>query len=216
MNSSRVALIGGGGHARVLTETLVSLDLAVQIVVAPKSESNSSSETVVFASDQNFIERFGPDEVVLVNAVGSLPRDSELRKRLYYWYSEKKYVFLTIVSPLAYVSPSAVLGPGVQVNAGAIIQAGARLGENCIVNTGAIIEHDCVLGDHCHVAPGAVLSGGVTLGASAHVGTGAKLIQGLEIGRYSVIGAGAVVTNDVPSGTTFVSRESLAVRASYE
>ena len=119
--------------------------------MAPKSENNSSSETVVFASDQNFIERFGPDEVVLVNAVGSLPRDSELRKRLYCWYS-KKYVFLTIVSPLAYVSP---LRCWVLECKSTLEQLFKRVPprENCIVNTGAIIER-LRLGDHCHVTPG--------------------------------------------------------------
>ena len=103
----------------------MSLDLAVQIVVASEAKTIVHLKQFFFPVIR-FIERFGPDEVVLVNAVGSLPRDSELRRSVLLVCS-RKLRFLTVVSPSAYVSPSALLGPGVQVNAGAIIQAGAQL-----------------------------------------------------------------------------------------
>jgi len=216
VNSPRIALLGAGGHARVLVETLASSGQNAEVVIASEAEKSAFNTIEFFSSDQDFIERYDPDSVVLVNGLGSVPGDNGLRKDLFCWYAQQNYTFLTVISPSAYVSPSALLGQGVQVNAGAIIQAGVFVGENCIVNTGAIIEHDCVIGDHCHVAPGTVLSGGVTLGGSVHVGTGARLIQGLDIGCNSVIGAGAVVTENISCDTTFVSRGSLAVRASHE
>ena len=35
--------------------------------------------------------------------------------------------------------------------AGAVIQAGARLGENVLVNAGAVVDHDAEVGDDAHL-----------------------------------------------------------------
>ena len=44
------------------------------------------------------------------------------------------------------------------IGAGAIVQAGARVGEDTLINTGASVDHDCVVGPHVHVGPGVTLS----------------------------------------------------------
>jgi len=88
--------------------------------------------------------------------------------------------------------------------AGAVVQAGCRIGENVIVNTRASIDHDCDIEAHAHVAPGAVLSGCVHVGERAHIGAGATVIQGLTIGAGAIVGAGAVVVDGIPDGVTVV------------
>jgi len=108
----------------------------------------------------------------------------------------------TFVHRRAWVSPSAVLGPGTVVMAGAIINAEARLGAGVIVNTGAIVEHECVVGDYAHLSPGSALGGGARVGARTHVGLGASVLQLARIGDDCVVGAGAVVLKEVASGLT--------------
>ena len=217
VNNLKTTLIGSGGHARVLTEALRALDVSVDIVVSKNAFSSSSPEGVeFFDSDCSFLSSYAADQVILVNALGSLPGDRSSRKRLFELYRSRGYRFRTVVSPLAYVAPSVMLGEGTQVNAGAIVQAGAVIGANAIVNTGAIVEHDCVIGDHCHIAPGAVMSGGVELGSAVHVGAGARVIQGVSIGRGTVIGAGATVIEDIGAEKTYVSRLTLAVEVRNE
>ena len=114
-------------------------------------------------------------------------------------------------APLAtVVHPSAILGPRVAIEAGAIVCPGAmlscdvRVGRAAIVNYGAMVGHDGVLGDACFIAPGVHIAGNVTVGARSEVGIGASVLQGVTIGSSAVVGAGAVVLRDVPDGVTVV------------
>lgn len=109
-----------------------------------------------------------------------------------------------LIHPHACVSPTATLGDGSVVMAGAIVSAHVAMGELGIVNTRASIDHDCILGDCVHIAPGVTLAGGVTVGNGTLIGVGASILPGLCIGDNSVIGAGAVVIHDVPSHCTVV------------
>lgn len=137
-----------------------------------------------------------PDEVELINGIGSLP-GNPLRAELFARYRALGYRFARVVSAKAMVSDYAVLEEGVQVMVGAIIQAGTRIGANSIINTGAIVEHDCMVGNNSHIAPRAVLCGDVTLGEYVHVGSAATIIQGVKVGNETVIGAGSILTSDL-------------------
>lgn len=149
------------------------------------------------------IQEYAPDSVELVNGIGSIA-STQKRREIYEKFKKDGYSFAAVVHPTATVMDGVVLGEGVQVMAGAVIQIGCTIGDNTIVNTGAIVDHDCIIGEHVHIAPGAVLSGDVYLGAGCHVGTGATVIQGIDIGKNATIGAGAVVIKGVPNGKLVV------------
>lgn len=107
-----------------------------------------------------------------------------------------------LIHPAAAVSPSAEIGRGSVVFAGAIVNASAEIGEAVILNSGAIVEHDCRVADGAHISPGAVLAGGVDVGTRSWIGAGATLIPGVVLGADVTVGAGAVVLHDVPDGQT--------------
>jgi len=193
----RIILLGSGGHAKVLLETLRRGGREIVGITDPVRPPGSSWENVAVLGDDSVISRFAVDDVILVNGIGSLPKDSGLRAKLYNEFVAQKYRFETVIDPFAIVAGSVLCRAGAQVMAGAIIQAGTVIAENAIINSGAIVEHDCVIGCHVHVAPGAVLSGNVEIGNNVHIGTGAVIIQGIRIGAGSIVGAGSVVTRDI-------------------
>ena len=182
-----VIVLGAGGHASVLVDMLRSQGVVPLALVAPTADApRAALAGIPLWHDEEILTHL-PDEVELVNGIGSLP-GNPLRAELFARYRALGYRFASVVSTKAMVSDYAVLEEGVQVMAGAIIQAGARIGANSIINSGAIVDHDCHLGDDNHVAPGAVT------GERVHIGTGAVVIQGISIGSDAVVGAGATLT----------------------
>jgi UDP-perosamine 4-acetyltransferase len=192
-------LIGGGGHAAVVLEAIRAsgmVDPQGVLDADPARRGGALFGVPIVGGDGEWpalvvrgIRRF-------VSAIGSTG-DTSVRRRVFEQMVAQGGVGLTIRHPTAVVAPSAQLGAGCQILAGAIVNTGASIGRNVIVNTGAIVEHDCRIGDHVHLATGCRLAGGVTIGEGTHVGIGATVIQGIKIGRDAVIAAGAVVIRDV-------------------
>lgn len=195
-----VIVLGGGGHALVLIEMLELLNIEIiGVVVRDPGAAHIHGYPVIGNDDAVFGYR--PESVRLVNAIGST-RQPHARRRLFTRFKTSGYTFARLIHPAAVISSKAVIGEGVQVMAGAVLQPGCRIGDNVIVNTRAVIEHDSVIGSHTHISPGAVLAGGVTVGETVHVGAGATVIQGITIGDNSLVAAGAVVVSNVPQDAT--------------
>lgn len=192
-------ILGAQGHAAVVIELIHSLGGTVAGCVGPPQETPFGLP--LLGEDDWLKDREG--EFQLANGIGGIG-DNAIRARVFERLEAQGFAFPKLIHPRATVSTSAIVGDGVQVMRGAIVQARTRIGANAIVNTGAIVDHDCVLGAHSHVAPGATLSGGVTLGEAGHIGTGATVIQNIAIGDRAIIGAGAVVTANVPGGVTVI------------
>lgn len=196
-----MVILGAGGHARVLLETLRALGVPVIGFIAPSSEGSRLGDVPWLGGDAALL---GLDESVqLVNGVGSAG-SAQRRAAVHAMGEAAGLRFRTLVHPRAIVDGSAELGAGAQILAGSLVGVAARIGADVIVNSGAIVEHDCVVGAHTHIASAAVLAGDVSIGESTHIGLGARVIQGVTIGSACVIGAGAVVLDDVPDGATAV------------
>ena len=73
------------------------------------------------------------------------------------------YILPVLRHATAYVSPSAVLGPGTVVLPHANVMAGVRAGRCCIINTGSVADHDSRLEDGCHLCLNGVAKAGATL-----------------------------------------------------
>ncbi len=193
-----VIILGAGGHAKVLIDTLLLRAVAITGIVDPDPKKHGTGILgVPVIGNDDVVHEHEPGAVLLVNGVGSIERPV-LRKQLFDKFTARGFTFASVLHPSAVIAKDALLAEGVQVMAGAIIQPGCVIGRNSIINTRASVDHDCTIADHVHVAPGVTLSGGVSVGEQVHIGTGATVLQGVRIGRNSTIGAGAVVLHDVP------------------
>lgn len=196
-----VIIIGGGGHAKVLLEILRIMSIKV-IGVTEKEQGNCKIDLPFLGQDE-IIFSYLPEELLLVNGIGSTG-DNNIRKKVYDRFTSVGYEFMTLVHPSAIIAKDVVLNKGVQVMAGGIIQPGSFIGENTIINTKASIDHDCIVGKNIHIAPGVTISGNVRIAEDVHIGTGATIIQNVSIDKSSIVGAGSVVTKDIGSRKTVV------------
>jgi len=193
-------VLGGGGHAAVLIESLRASGLDVVRAILDQNQYLWGKELLgipILGGDAllpTLVEKGADCFVVGVGMIDN----SRTRRRLYEYGLSLHLEPLSVVHPTAFISPSARLGKGCQLLAHSIVNTRAVLGNNVIINSGAIVEHDCVLGDHAHMATGALISGGVEIGSGTIIGLGASVLQGVRIGKESIIGAGAAVVKDVP------------------
>lgn len=200
MMNHEVFVIGSGGHAKVLIAMLDRLGVPVAGVVDADPERYGAGVLGrPILGDDSVMFAYPPERVELINGIGGTG-PAALRAQVQERFTARGYRFRTVIDPSAMVAADVIMGEGVQVMAGAIIQPGVRIGMGAIVNTRAAVDHDCELGDFVHVAPGAVLSGNVRVGARTLVGVGAVVRQGVMIGEAVLIGAGAAVVNDLPAG----------------
>lgn len=202
--SKPIIVLGRGGHAKVVIDSLLSGSIPVTGIVDrdPVAVGDSIYGVPVIGGDE-LVFSFPYDEIKLVNGLGSIALPLA-RTRLFESFAASGYSFANVIHPSAIIASDAELGEGCQIMAGAVIQPGCRLGCNVIINTRVAVDHDCTIGDHVHLAPGVTLSGGVTVSEGVHIGTGATVIQGVHIGSGSLIAAGAVVIHDIPSDSTAI------------
>jgi mannose-1-phosphate guanylyltransferase len=89
------------------------------------------------------------------------------------------------VAASAQVGPLVVLGSGVRVGEGSVVERsvvlqGAEIGAGCVLRD-CIVAAGARVGDRSHISGGAVLGEGVTIGADNVVTRGARVFPGVEI-----------------------------------
>ena len=177
-------LIGAGGHAKALVETLRASGQSVSAYVDPKPAAwlqsrHFSDDADVEPSDGNIALGIGGvDPAGLHRRLGLLDR-----------YLQRGFEAAPVIHGAAYVSSDAFLEPGVAVLGGAIVQPGVTIGRGAIVNSGAIVEHDATIGAGTHIAPGAIVLGDCRIGDCCMIGSGAIVLQACSIPADTLVPA---------------------------
>ncbi len=200
MNTKRLAILGAGGHGRVVADAaLLAGWNEIHFFDAAWPQRKENSHWPIVGNSQSLIDQLEQYEGVIV-AIG----DNQIRWEEHTKLVNKNAKLVSIIHPSAQLSPYAAIGCGTVVLAKAVINIDAKIGDACIVNTGSTIDHDCIVEHAVHVCPGVNVSGGVSVGFGVWIGVGVSIKQGVSIGRKSMVGAGAVVIADVLDCLTVV------------
>lgn len=199
----RISIYGASGHGKVVLDILNSTKEYKLGYVFDDDETLKSFKNcnIDISLDVKKLQEFP-----LVFTIGNNRTRKEIVEKI------KHRVAPPMIHSNAVKSPSAIVGDGTVVMAGAVINADVKIKKHVIVNTGAVVEHDCLLDDYVHISPNAALAGDVHVGEGCHIGIGAQVIQGIKIGKWTTIGAGAVVIRDVPDGATAVGNPARFIK----
>jgi len=193
--NEKIILIGGGGHCKSCIDVIEQEDrfTIAGIVDVPEKKQHNVLGYSVIGSDadlEELIKTF-PNVLITVGQIKSATR----RMELFSYLKQIGAHFPMIQSPLAYISSHAQVAEGTIVMHHALINAGARVGRNCIINNKALIEHDAVIEDHCHISTGAVVNGGVIIGRGSFFGSGTVAVENASIPANSFIKANSLILN---------------------
>jgi len=202
MSSPTVAVIGAGGHAKVVASTVMA----------------AGHQVVGFYDDDS--QKWGSHifDIPVIGSVSELTSENcshaiigigsnEVRKHL---AQQLDLDWITVVHPFAWIHPDVSLGVGTVVCAGAIVQPYAQIGSHVILNTKASVDHHCYVGDYVHIAV-SHLAGGASADEGAFLALGSIVLPGVRVGAWATLGAGSVATKDVPPRTTAVGIPARAI-----
>lgn len=193
-----VILIGGGGHAESIIDSIQTL--GEYKIAGILDNYKKTGETVlgvkIIGTDRD-LERLRQKGLkYAVIAIGSIG-NTGTRRGIYELCKKTRYELPNIIDKSSIVSQTVHMGDGNFIGKGAVINSGAVIGNGCIINTGAIIEHGCTIGDFAHIAPGSVLCGNVSIQENAHIGAHSTILQNVTIGYDTIIGAGSLVLKNI-------------------
>lgn len=189
MDIQRVVVIGAGGHGQSVAEAL-ALQGGVSVLGFLDDGALVGSSVLglpVLGKVSVLADQVGHADAALV-AIGN----NAIREKLTEQVLAVGLALATVVHPRAWVAPSANVGPGSAIMAGAVVGTCAQLGQGSIVNCGAVVDHHAVVEDFGHLGVGACMAGGTRLGR------GAWMQAACALGYGAVVPAGSVL----PPGTS--------------
>ncbi|MEG2606084.1 MAG: acetyltransferase [Mucinivorans sp.] len=184
-------LIGGGGHCKSVIQAAESAQREIAGVLDVKA--NVGHDILgyrVIGTDDDIAQYAAQYEFVIT--VGHI-KDCAIRQAIDQKIAQADGTLATIVAGRASVSRHATIGPGTVVLQGAMVNAGARVGRNCIINTLSNVEHDAVVGDFCHISTGAMVNGDCTVGENTFLGSQSVMLNGASICAGCVVAAASFV-----------------------
>ncbi len=203
-----IVIVGAGGHAKVCIELLQAMGEEISVCIGSEDSPKECLNIPVLQGDETIQTLYEEGYSRIFIAIGS----NRLRERLATLALNQGYQLVNAISPKATISPSAVLGSGIAIMAGVVINAETQIDDLAIINTGATVDHDCRIGKAVHIAPQCALAGNVKVGKQSFIGIGSKVIPDIEIGENVMIGAGAVVIKNIKSEATAVGAPARIIK----
>lgn len=197
MSKIRLLVVGAGGHGRSVAE---AADLSGLFeVIGFLDDALPAGDSVLMAPvlgpvTSIALHRSECDQVIV--AVGN----NAVREKVTLQLIEAGFDLSTVVHPRAFVAPSALLGPGSAVMAGAIVGTEVRLGMGVIVNCGAVVDHQANVGDYGHLGVNASMAGGSVLGTRAWMQVGSAIGYGVRIPAETILSPGQAWNIDTERG----------------
>jgi sugar O-acyltransferase (sialic acid O-acetyltransferase NeuD family) len=202
-----VAVLGSGGHAKVVVEAILARTPERRIILLDDSAEAAGRSIFGIPVTGRRDQLDGHPGVAVALGIG----DNLARSRVMQWLQERGRRLETVVHPAAVIAGSVTVGAGAFVGAGAVAIAEARIAAGAIINTSASVDHDCEIGEAAHIAPGVRLCGNVSVGERSLIGVGSVIRPGTKVAADVIVGAGSVVVADIASRGTYVGNPARPV-----
>jgi sugar O-acyltransferase (sialic acid O-acetyltransferase NeuD family) len=194
----RIVIVGAGSQGAIVAD-----------ILQRAREAGSDGAAIGFVDDTESLHRetilglsvLGPidslssiEHDAIVVAIGDNARRRTMTERLV----ARGEKLATAIHPFTSIAPSATIGEGTMISAGALLLPRCSVGRGTLLNTKASVDHDSILGDYAHVSAGGTVGANVRIGDETLIALGASVASERTVGARTIIGAGAVVVRDIP------------------
>lgn len=197
MKKPEILLVGGGGHAVACADVLEQEGkFHLMGYVGKETQDKKNIYPYTFLGTDDDLQALVSTCPHALVAIGQIETPN-LRISIFQKLLDVGFILPAIVSPFAYVSPRATIGPGTIIMHGATVNAGAVIGRNCIINSQSNIDHEVMIGDHSHISTGAIINGGVVIGDGSFIGSGAVIKHNIKFGSNIFIQMGSLIFENI-------------------
>ena len=144
----RLAIIGAGGHGKVIGEIALLNKYGVINFFDDKLDEIENYPFKIVDTINNLNKYINNYDDYFV-AIG----ENHLRSKKIEWLKKKKFNVVNLIHPQSIISKLSSLGEGTCVMANAVINPGVKIKDGVIINTSASIDHDCFIEDFAHISP---------------------------------------------------------------
>lgn len=152
--NNNLLIVGAGIYALVAMEIAKSLGSFGKIDFIDDNTTQTPNGIAVIGTTQD-IESLADRYGNIVVAIGN----PEIRLSLLEKFKATPYRIATLISPRAYVSPSAQIMSGCIIEPMAVVHAGCIISEGCIISAGAVVNHATTCCSGVHVDCNATVEG---------------------------------------------------------
>lgn len=161
-------IVGAGIYALVASEIASEMNCFDQIdyIDDAKVTTANGIQVVGTMRDLEALSKRYSDVIV---AIGNPEVRLSMLKRI---REETDCRIVSLISPRAYISPTAQVMQGCIIEPMAVVHTGCLLCEGCIISAGAVVNHASMCCDGVHVDCNATIAGGCVVPAGTKVGSG--------------------------------------------
>lgn len=153
--NKNLLIVGAGTYAVVAFETATDMGCFEKIAFIDDKKTVTPAGHKVIGTICD-IDRLAAEYGNIVVAIGN----PEVRSSLLHRFKEEtSYRIVSLISPRAYVSPSAKVTNGCIIEPMAVVHTDCVLGMGCIVSAGAVVNHVSTCGECAHVDCNATVEG---------------------------------------------------------
>ncbi len=153
--NKNLLIVGAGTYAVVASEIAADTGCFEKIDFVDDERKTTPNGIEVVGTTRD-IEALAVEYSNIVVAIGN----SEVRRSLLSRIKEETpYHIVSLISPNAYVSPSARIMSGCIVEPMAVVHTGCVIGAGCIISAGAVVNHASMCCDGVHVDCNATVAG---------------------------------------------------------
>lgn len=193
-----VIIIGASGHAKVIIDILeqVGGHNIVGLVDSFKDRTHSIFGYQVLGTEDDL-----PQLIKTHNIEAGIIAIGDNYSR--HWIHQKitslapGFQYISAIHPSCIIGKEVSIGSGVVMLPGVVVNADAKIGNQCIINTKSSVGHESIMEDFSSLSPGVTIGGNVRIGYCSAICLGVNVIESISIGNHSVIGAGSLVNKPI-------------------